>query len=153
MKIASFGIALFLASATAWGQPIDPLRGNRIVIDPTKPPAGEQIIHLLLSNASAPLRGTPCWDSATPDRGLTLREHLALALGQGIGAPEGHKAHISGECRADKTDALGGVVDVWSCSINVEHVDEKGEYVANAVIGAHFTTTTWTMIPSSIYCH
>lgn len=145
-------LCIWSAASLAVAQPIDPLWGDPIVIDPAKPPEGMQIVHLLLSNASTPLKGTGCSDPSAPDRALTLREQLAVVLGQAIGAPKGHKAHITGQCRADKTDALGGVVNVWSCEINVEHVDEKGEYVANGSIGAHFTRDTWTMIPQSLIC-
>lgn len=146
-------ICIWAAAAAASPQPFDPLWGRPIVIDPSKPPQNESIIHLFLLNASTPLKGTGCVHEGADDK-LALREELALMLSQAVGTPQGHKAFITAECKPDKTDALAGrVTDVWACSINVEHVDERGDYVSNGAVRAHFTRDTWTMIPSSLLCN
>lgn len=155
MKAAiAVALCIWSAATAAPPPPFDPLWGTPISIDPSKPPQNDSIIHLFLLNASAPLKGTGCASGDSTDDKLALREQLAITLSQAVGTPQGHKAFITAECIPDKTDALAGrITDVWACSLNVEHVDENGDYVSNGTIRAHFLRDTWTMIPSSLLCY
>ena len=145
---------LFAFCPVAFGQAIvDPMTSDPVVIDPTKPPNGPQIMQLFLLSASASLQGSGCLSTEDRNNRLTLRDRLAMVLGEVIDRPPEHKGVIHGRCIPDESDAIPGrLIDTWQCELQMEEVDENNEYIADASVSAHFTRDTWSFVPGTIRC-
>lgn len=153
MRKALSALLLSCCSA-AWSQAItDPMTGAPIVIDPTIPPKGTQLVQLFLLHAAASLQGSHCIGTEEERRRLTLGDRLAVVLGEALLRNETQKGLLHGRCLADKSDAIPGrVIDTWQCELRTELVDAQGEFIADASVSAHFTRDTWSFVPGSVGC-
>ncbi|WP_157451259.1 hypothetical protein [Caldimonas taiwanensis] len=133
--------------------PIDPWTGERVVIDPSQPPKGAQMMQLFLSQGDTPLRGSGCMSDEALDARLTLRDRLAQVLGDALDHPEHHRAVLKGTCTSDPVQTPDGrVIDAWACSLNMVQEDITEGFVANAFVRGHFTKERWRLVPGSLLC-
>ena len=153
MRTALSTLILALCPAVFAQAIVDPMTSDPVVIDPAKPPNGSQIMQLFLLNASTSLRGSGCLSTEDRNNRLTLRDRLAMVLGEVIDRPPGHKGVIHGRCIPDQSDAIAGrLIDTWQCELQMEEIDENNEYIADASVSAHFTRDTWSFVPGTIRC-
>ena len=152
MKKAALVLLLLasLASAAA-SERLDPVRGNPIRIDPTKPPEGINIIQILLENQSLPLKGTGCGSDAPGDN-RTLQHQLAVTLGWALDKKR-HQMIISADCKPAQFELRSGaVVNAWQCTLRVVEKTAKGGFVASSVIDFGVKKDAWEIIPEAIRC-
>lgn len=120
-------------------------------IDPSIPPEGKHLIHILLKNQSFPLKGTGC--SGSNDRG-TLHHLLAITLGAALdsNADKLRRAVISGGCKAEQFELRSGAtIDGWRCSLHYEETFIKDdEWVATSSISFGVHKATWELITDSV---
>jgi len=125
---------------------------DSVRIDPSIPPEGMHLMHILLENQSFPLKGTGC-ESSRDDK-HTLQHLLASTLGDGIGnnANKQHQVIVSADCKAEQFELQSGsVIDGWRCNLNVtEKTNKKGEYIAGSSVAFGVRKDTWTFITDSI---
>lgn len=129
-------------------QRISPSWGDRIKIDPAKPPEGMHLIQILLENQSLPVKGTNCESSALGSGDKRLLQHkLASLLGSGLDNTR-HRTELSAKCQADKYELpSGGLIDAWHCSLTAVENDENGEYIASSSIDFGITKDKWEFVP------
>jgi hypothetical protein len=142
--------ALLTQSAWAQVQRLDALSGEPITINPSVPPTGVQLFQVLFENSSMSLKGTACSTFGEKDT-LTLQHQLAMILGFGLDVKQ-YKTNLVGQCKADRFEVSGKVIDAWSCEINATETTKKGKYIANGSIRIGLTKDTWQVVPDSLLC-
>ena len=139
---------------TNWGRPI--------VIDPSVPPDGEQLIQILLEHRAVPLKGTECERSGSSmgeDRRI-LQHRLAMLLGFGIGSPNSQMV-LSSRCTTEPVELPDGdmpepspsstQIDAWMCTLAVVDNAAKEVFIGGN-IRIIFTKDTWKIFPKRLYC-
>lgn len=131
---------------------LDPLGGDPVKIDPTKPPSGVHIVQILLENQSLPLKGTDCESSGLAEDKRTLQHRLALTLGSEIDDPR-HDHTLSAKCRADRFELPSGTgIDIWNCNLGLVEESRKGEFIASSHIDFGIKRDTWELVPGTLRC-
>ncbi|MCW7538401.1 hypothetical protein OOT46_11175 [Aquabacterium sp. A7-Y] len=151
MKHVWLLVPLLVAPLAGSAQSVNPVWGTPVTIKADTPPRGAQIVQLFLENATLPLKGTGCSHGGENET-RTLREALALVLGDGLDQPH-YKTVLSGSCKTEVLEAAPGKpAPAWACSLHTVDSDRKGGVVASASIRAGFTKDSWTLIPGSLIC-
>jgi hypothetical protein len=141
--------ALLTHTAFAQVQRLDALSGEPITINPLAPPTGIQLFQVLIENAAMPLQGTGCIDERPTS--LTLQHQLALMLGYGLGVKQ-NKVNLKAKCESGPFETSDGIIDAWSCEVNVIETTKRGTYISNASTRVGLTKDTWQIVPGSLLC-
>lgn len=128
--------------------------GEPLKIDPTRPPAGADLVRILLENQSLPLRGTECEDSGRSPDNRRLLHKLATNLGSELDNIR-HRREISGGCEPDKYELPSGeAIAAWQCHLDTVTKNKKGEFIASSHIYFGIKQDTWELIrtPGALRC-